>query len=207
MAAYFSIALTTSSLVATHRLDVHLGDGADVVDGDHVGGVRHREQQLAVLEPDGEDDVLAQGRVADHRGGPRVDLVLGEVEERHADLGRQRGDEVLLGDVAPVDQHAAEGAAARAVLLLGAGELLRGDEALVDEDAPEGPHPVAPVRASGGPGWSWTRASTPRSSATRARLTSSRSRTSAATAGTSAGRSSSRGRGRPCLRPRHRRSC
>ena len=113
-------------MVATTGLDLHAGHGADVVDGEDVGRVGHRDDELAVLVADRQRVVAAADGVRDARDGRAVDRVVGQVDELHADLRRERGDELALGEHAEVDEDAAEAAAEAALLLDGVGRAARG---------------------------------------------------------------------------------
>ena len=90
------------------------GDLPDVVQGEDVAGVGHRERRACLLVvADGQDGVPARDGGSRTGDGGRVDRVLGQVDEVQADLARERCDELGLGDVAHVDEHAAERLPAR----------------------------------------------------------------------------------------------
>ena len=50
---YLLIAAVTASAVADHLADLGTGEGADVVDGENVGWVRHRHDEPAFPPADG----------------------------------------------------------------------------------------------------------------------------------------------------------
>ena len=66
-----------------------------------------------------------------------VDGELGQVDESQADLGRQRGDQLALGQHALIDQHPAKTAAVQLVLLVGRRQLLLVDQATLEQDVAE----------------------------------------------------------------------
>ena len=131
------------------RLDVHAGQRPDVVDGEDVGRVGHRDQQLAVLEADrhrgvaAADGARARGRSAEPSTGKSR-----EVDEPQPDLGGQRRDELGLGEHALLDEHPAEGPADPLLLLVGGLELGRADEPALQQDVAQLLH--APSLRRGG---------------------------------------------------------
>ena len=126
------------------RLDLHLGHRADVVDGEDVRRVGHRHQQLAVLEAERQDDVPAGDRPGHQADGGAVDREVGEVDEAHADLLGQRGDQLGLGQHALVDQDPAQRAARPLVLVVGGLELGLGDQPALEQDVAELLHECPP---------------------------------------------------------------
>ena len=120
-----------------HRLHVAAGDRPDVVERVDVRGIGHRDQQLPVAIADGQRPVPPREGFGEQRGGGRIDLRVGQVDELEADLFGERADEVGLPDHAEVDQHPAESFGCLLMLLEGSVELLRRDEAEFDQDLPE----------------------------------------------------------------------
>jgi hypothetical protein len=119
-----------ADLVARHH--------RDVVDGEHVGRVRHGDEQGALVDEGDRDGLVALdggGRHELRGGGVDTEVAKGEVIEAEA-LGEPPG-ELLLGHRARREQDAL----GPRVLVVGrAGgdvELLAGDEAQVDEDVAE----------------------------------------------------------------------
>ncbi len=118
-------------------LRLHPGQLADVVQGEDVAGVGHRDDELAVLEADRQHGVaLADG--GGHLGhGGGVDGRLRQVDEAEADLLGERGHQLALGEQALVHEHAAERAALLLVHVERGDELLLGDEAVLEQDVDE----------------------------------------------------------------------
>ena len=90
-------------LVARHELDV--------VHREHIGRVDHRDRDRGACFGNGQDGVLARdvgGDDLDHR---LVDLHRGEIDRGHAEVLRQRLDEVALGHMAELDQIGSEASA------------------------------------------------------------------------------------------------
>ena len=102
------VALASSNAVVGADDDLHVALGAqpDLVDGDDVEGVGHRQHQRAVLLHLEREDAPVHHEVAREqreRLGREVHLV--EVRDLQAQLRRQGLDEVLLRDEALADEH------------------------------------------------------------------------------------------------------
>jgi hypothetical protein len=115
------------------RLDAEAGPEADVLDDLEVGRVDHGQGQEGPDAVDGHDHVFlghVRGDEADDLG---VDLELVEVDVRVAELAAQGLGDVLLGQVAELDERGPDG---QAVLLLEfeGGAQLIGREDLLSEE-------------------------------------------------------------------------
>ena len=75
---------------------------------EHVRRVRHADHRRVAPVADREHAVAAGERLGDQLRRLGVDLVLVEVDELHARLGRRRPDQVLFGDEAELAQDVAE---------------------------------------------------------------------------------------------------
>ena len=81
------------------RRDLQLGDAPDVVDGQHVQRVGHRQEQLVLQAGDG-DDLVVVGHFARQQVGDfERDAEAGEVDGRRVQHAAHRNGHVLLADV------------------------------------------------------------------------------------------------------------
>ncbi len=126
------------------RLDVEAGDRPDVIDGEDVGRVGHRDEKLPVVIADGQRRVTPADRFGYPRDRRAVDRELGEVDESKADLGRKGRDELALRQHPLFDQHATEASAASLMLLKRGRQLWSADETVLEQDVSELLHPIAP---------------------------------------------------------------
>ncbi len=88
--------------------DLVSGDDSQVVEGEHVPWVGHRDKQRSIAEVDGHEQVALGELARDGRDRLRIGLVLDEIDVLDADLlghDRQHG---ALGRVPEVDHHAAD---------------------------------------------------------------------------------------------------
>jgi hypothetical protein len=100
--------LADGDLAGHDRFDVVAGHELDVVHGEDVGRIRHRDGQRRPGAIDRQHQVLLGhlGRdQADHRV---IDLEVSEVDRRHAVLLGQQLCDVVFADVAQSDQVVAE---------------------------------------------------------------------------------------------------
>ena len=82
------------------RLDAQVGGEADLLLDEQVGGVGHGQGQVGADAVDGDHHVLAGDVGLDQLDHLLVDLELGEVDRRIAELLAQDLGDILLGDVA-----------------------------------------------------------------------------------------------------------
>ena len=99
---------------------------------------------LPSSKPNGSDDVPARDRAGHQADGGVVDREVGELDEAHADLLGERGDQLGLGEHALVDQHPAQRAAGALVLLVRGLQLGLGDQAALEQDVAELLHESPP---------------------------------------------------------------
>ena len=119
------------------RLDVVARHELDVVHGEHVGRISHRDRQRRAGFVHGQDTVLA-GHLARHDLDDRgVDLEVGEVDGRHAELLGERLGDVALRNRAHAYEGLADLAALLALELQGGFELIRRDQLLLEEKISE----------------------------------------------------------------------
>ena len=119
-------------------LDLGLGQGVDVVEGEDVGGVGHGHHQAPFGPSDGQGPVAAGDGLGDEPDGDPVDRIVGQVDELEAGLGGQGPGQVDLGQLAPLDEDPPEGLPAAGLLGQAGVELVLGDEALGHEQGAEG---------------------------------------------------------------------
>ena len=92
------------------RRDDLVGRGrTDRGDGLVVGGLRERDEQLVVLEVDGQAPSTPRELRGQQRGRVLVDRRLQEVDERNAELVGERGREVLGADETEPEQDRGQG--------------------------------------------------------------------------------------------------
>ena len=88
------------------RADLVARHDGDVVDREHVGGVRHRDQQRAVGHERDRDGLVAlDGRRGHELGGVGVDLVVAQRDVIEAEALGDRPPELVLGDRALGQEH------------------------------------------------------------------------------------------------------
>ena len=120
-----------------HRLDVVARHELDVVHGEHVGRVGHRDGEGRAGPAERNDLVLVGGFGRDQLDDPGVDLELGQVDRGNAVLlAEERGDLFVL-DEAELDEIEAQLAAVRLligqrILQLGRSDALLFEQQLTD---------------------------------------------------------------------------
>ena len=95
--------------------DFQLGDAPDVVDGQDVQRVGHREEQLVLQARDGNDLVIVRDFARQQVGDLRRDADAGEIDGRDVQHAAHGDGHVLLADVGLLEDELEE---ARAFLLL-----------------------------------------------------------------------------------------
>ena len=129
------ISASMSSSAATATRQSSAGGDLDVVDGEHVGRVGHRDQQgLLVDEADRQRPVAARGVDRDQVRRRHVDLVGGEVDVVEAVALGDGAGELVGGDRALLEQQLLGRAAGGARLFDRLAGAVVGDVAEVDED-------------------------------------------------------------------------
>src|SRR5205085_3173749 len=122
-----------------HRQDLQTRHERDVVEGEHVRRIGHRQRQRAADPLDREDLVLPRDRSGDETQRLRVDVDVVQRDGRDAVLPREEPDELLFGDEAEASEDGAEflGLA----LLLGERllELRVADQPFGDQQIPKAP--------------------------------------------------------------------
>ncbi len=93
------------ALGGNDRADVAAGDDSQIVDREDVGGVRHRHDQLVVLDANRQHQVLAHEVLGDERSGVGVDVVRAHIDEGEAHLLGNGLRDPVLADVAQVLEH------------------------------------------------------------------------------------------------------
>ena len=119
------------------RFDVVARHELDVVHGEHVGRVAHRDRQRRAGFVHGQDTVLA-GHLARHDLDDRgVDLEVGEIDGRDAELLGERLGDVALRDRSDADEGFADLPALLTLELQGGFELVLRDQLLFEEKISE----------------------------------------------------------------------
>src|SRR5438094_509868 len=108
--------------------DVPSGQRSDVVDGEHVARIAHRNDQGLFLERDRQRRIALRQRMRHERRRRQVDLEIGQIHERKTDLRRERFDESRLADQAHIDQRASEALAGLLAFATGFVQLRLRDE-------------------------------------------------------------------------------
>ncbi len=110
-----------AALHADDRDDASLDAHADLVDRDHVEGVRHGEHETAVVGDAQRHDAVAHDEVArEEADGVGLGHRVAEIDHPDAHLAGDSCDDLLLGDGAIADQYLAETLARVALPLDGA---------------------------------------------------------------------------------------
>ena len=131
--------------------DVPSGQRSDVVDGEHVARIAHRNDQGLFLERDRQRRIALRQRMRHERRRRQVDLEIGQIHERKTDLRRERFDESGLADQAHIDQRASEALAGLLAFATGFVQLRLRDESVVDQDLAERARPLDGRRRFGDP--------------------------------------------------------
>ena len=122
-----------------HRHDAKRGEELDVVEGEDVGGVGHRQRKRVSGSFDREHLVLA-GHVPGHElEDVGIDVELGERDRGDAVLPGEEADKLLLGQELEPDQHRPELVAGPPLVGEGALQLLARDQAFPDEQIAQAP--------------------------------------------------------------------
>ena len=108
-----------------------------LVEREQVGRVRHADEIAARVFLQHERAMAARVVLRQLRHDFRVQLHVRKVDERNVQVGREAGVQIRLGNGADVDQHAAELAAAHALLRERVLQLLLGDQLLLEQQIAE----------------------------------------------------------------------
>ena len=123
-----------AGLQGDHGREPHAALELDLGHEHVVRGVGHGQLQPGGLDLHGEDEVALAQVQADHVQQAQVDLVLGEVHRRHAQLAAEVGDRELLGEDALAHENARQALAVGALQGQGLLELGFGDEVGLQQD-------------------------------------------------------------------------
>ena len=81
-----------------HRLDVEAGHELDVVHGENVGGIGHRDGQDGANARKRNDLIAKSGVLRDQLDNVGIDFVIFQVDGGNAVLARQHSGDVIIGD-------------------------------------------------------------------------------------------------------------
>ena len=109
----------------------------ELVGSEQIGRIGHADEIAARVFLEHERAVPARVRLWQLRHDLRVEPEMREIDERNVQRRREAGMQIRLGNGADVDQHAAELAAARALLVERFLELLLGDQLLLEQQVSE----------------------------------------------------------------------
>ena len=123
-----------------HSTDIHARCGPQVVNGEHVARIGHRDEQPVILNTHRNRRVSAAQHSRDERDRTRLDGGFGQIEELETDLGGQRSHHLSLGQQPAFNQDATERGALALKLCLRIGELLRREQAVLQQNVAELPH-------------------------------------------------------------------
>src|ERR1051325_3333160 len=115
------------------RLDVVDRHELDVVHGEDVGRVRHRDRQRRARARQRNDLIFLRGFSGNELDDRRIDLELGERDRRDAVLLREERRDLLVLDVAELDQVVTEFSPVLALVVQRFLELLGCDALLLEE--------------------------------------------------------------------------
>ena len=119
-------------------LDVVAGEELDLVDGDQVGRIGHRQGQRRTGQADRHQVVAARQRRRDEADHLGRDVHRHRIDEREAVLLLQQGRQLGVGEDAQVDQRRTEGGAFLALVVLDRLlELREVDQTAFDEQLSE----------------------------------------------------------------------
>ena len=125
-----------------HRdVDFLAGEPRDLIEGEQVGGIDHRDQHRVVLlleQKRAETPCLGFGQFAGHRG---IEVVILQVDERNTELAGERLADLVLRKIPAFDQHPAQLSTRAALILERPLELLLRDKLLLQEQIAE-PYPL-----------------------------------------------------------------
>jgi len=144
------------ALRGDHRLDIEARHELDVVHGEHVGRVRHRDRQRGARAAERENLVLLRGLGGNKLDDRLVDLEGRQVDGRNVVLTAEEADDLVVGDVPELHEVHPELAPVRLLVVQGLLELLRGDPLLLQQEfANPDRHlaaaPLRPLRPSRSP--------------------------------------------------------
>jgi hypothetical protein len=120
-----------------HRLDVQPRHELDVVHGEDVRRVDHRQSQRRPDAREGEDRVLVGHLARDEPDDRVLDVERLQVDRRNPVLAREHGRDHVVGDQPHLDEVEAETPPVLALEFERFAELLRGQEIFADEDFAE----------------------------------------------------------------------
>jgi hypothetical protein len=144
------ISWVMSSRLADGGADLEARHDRDVVDRQDVGRVGHGDEQRALVDVGDRDRLVALGRRgAEQVRGGHVDREVGEVEVVEAVALGDAAGELLLGDVAALEEDLLDGHPAVAGLLLGQLDVRVGREAERHEGVGERASAAAAPRRRG----------------------------------------------------------
>ena len=117
-----------------YRLNVEAGHELDVVHGEHIGRVDHRDGERSSYSAQGKNLITLGGFKRNQLDDRRINFKIRKVDGRHAILAGKKVRDVLIREEAELHQC---GAQAAILLLLGLGrlfQLLWGNDLLFDEE-------------------------------------------------------------------------
>ena len=129
--------LLDRGLRGDQRQDLQVRHERDVVQGEHVGRIGHREGERVAHPPDRDHLVLPRDGRRHELQDVRIDVELAERDRGDAVLSRQESDELIVVDEVQPDENRAELLGRALLLRERLLELLGGEEAVRDEEVPE----------------------------------------------------------------------
>ena len=119
------------------RLDVALEKARQLIEGEEIGRIAHRDDDrvAALLQRHGAKAARRRLRQLLHH--LEIEVVLREIDVAQAELARERLRKLLVLEETELHQHAPEAPAAAGLLLEGHAQLLHGEELLRNEHIPE----------------------------------------------------------------------
>ena len=117
-----------------HRLDVEAGHELDVVHGEDVGRIGHRDGEGGADARERDDLVANGGFLRDELDHGRIDFIKFQIDGRNAVLAGKNGGNVVIADEAQLDQAGAQPAAILLLVLERLLQLIRRDQAVFDQN-------------------------------------------------------------------------
>ena len=117
-----------------HRLHVEAGHELDIVHGEDVRRVGHRDGQSRTHARKRDDLVADRGLLRDQFDDRRIHFVEFQVDRGHAVLAGKHSGDVVVVHQAQFHQAGAQAAAALLLVLEGLLKLIRRDQAVFDEN-------------------------------------------------------------------------
>ena len=116
-----------------YRLDIEAGHELDIVHGEHVRRINHRDRERRAHAAQGQNLVALCGLVRNQLDDGRINFKIRKIDCGHAILAGKKIGDILIGEEVELDECAAQATTGFALNFARLLQLLWGDDLLFDE--------------------------------------------------------------------------